>query len=86
MKLEHLNLVVYNLDETLTFYQAAFPHWHIRGEGEQVWYGTARKWIHFGDDRQYLTFNDNGSGDNRDLETNVIGLAHFGYEPQILMA
>lgn len=80
MKIEHLNLVVKDLPQTLAFYQAAFPHWQVRGEGQQVWHGVARNWVHFGDDFQYLTFNDNGSGENRDLTTNELGLGHFGFE------
>ena len=53
--LEHLNLVVSDIPGTQAFYRAAFPHWHIRDEGESVWYGKARKWLHFGDDYQYLS-------------------------------
>lgn len=79
MHLEHLNLVVKDLNETLTFYSAAFPHWQVRGGGEADWYGVKRNWIHFGDDRQYLTFNDGGTGENRDLKSNNLGLAHFAY-------
>ncbi len=55
MRLEHLNLVVNDLDESLVFYKAAFPHWRVRGGGESVWHGTPRKWLHFGDDYHYLT-------------------------------
>ena len=36
-------------------------------------------WLHFGDDSLYLSFNDNGQGDNRDLQTNQMGLSHFAY-------
>ncbi|WP_088328989.1 VOC family protein [Lacimicrobium sp. SS2-24] len=79
MQLEHLNLVVRDLEQSLRFYQAAFPHWRIRGKGEADWYGTPRNWIHFGDAYQYLTLNDNGSGDNRDLTSNRVGLAHFAF-------
>ncbi|NMH58667.1 VOC family protein [Alteromonas ponticola] len=79
IKLEHLNLVVKDMDSTLRFYQAAFPHWRIRGEGEGEWYGTLRKWLHFGDDYTYLTFNDNGVGNNRNLQSNNMGLAHFAF-------
>ncbi len=79
MQLEHINLVVSDLTETMHFYQAAFPHWWVRGEGEGDWYGTFRKWLHFGDDYQYLTFNDNGVGENRNLKSNNIGLAHFAF-------
>lgn len=79
MHLEHLNLVVQDIQATLVFYKAAFPHWSIRGEGEQEWYGVSRNWLHFGDDYHYLAFNDNGTGGNRDLKTNQLGLSHFAY-------
>jgi catechol 2,3-dioxygenase-like lactoylglutathione lyase family enzyme len=79
MHLEHLNLVVKNMGQTLTFYQAAFPHWKIRGKGTGLWYGKSRNWLHFGDDEQYLTFNDNGVGNNRDLTSLQLGLCHFAF-------
>lgn len=77
--LEHLNLIVRDMDETLAFYQAAFPHWKIRGQGTGEWFGTFRHWLHFGDDYQYLTFNDNGLGQNRNLASNDMGLSHFAF-------
>lgn len=77
--LEHLNLVVKDIDTTLTFYKAAFPHWVIRGGGVGEWYGKPRNWVHFGDDYQYLTFNDDGVGENRDLTGHQIGLSHFAF-------
>ena len=77
--LEHLNLVVNDIPSALNFYQAAFPHWRVRDSGESDWYGKHRKWLHFGDDYQYLTFNDNGDGDNRDLSGHQPGLAHFAF-------
>ncbi|UPW18125.1 VOC family protein [Agarivorans sp. TSD2052] len=79
MYLEHLNLVVTDMDQTLKFYRAAFPHWWVRGEGQQTWHGLERRWLHFGDDNHYLTFNDNGYGENRPLKGNQIGVAHFAY-------
>jgi catechol 2,3-dioxygenase-like lactoylglutathione lyase family enzyme len=77
--LEHLNLVVNDIPAAQTFYQAAFPHWRVRDQGESDWYGKRRKWLHFGDDYQYLTFNDNGEGNNRDLASHQSGLAHFAF-------
>ena len=77
--IEHLNLVVSDIPASLKFYQAAFPHWRVRDAGESQWYGKPRKWLHFGDDYQYLTFNDNGVGDNRDLTGHQTGLAHFAF-------
>ncbi|MBJ7556945.1 VOC family protein [Marinomonas spartinae] len=79
MRLEHLNLVVKDMDATLTFYKAVFPHWRIRAQGTSDWYGVQRNWMHFGDDYQFLTFNDNGAGENRDLKGHQVGLAHFAY-------
>ena len=77
--LEHLNLVVKDIPAALAFYQAAFPHWRVRDQGESDWYGKTRKWLHLGDDYQYLTFNDNGDGNNRDLDGHQPGLAHFAF-------
>ena len=59
MYLEHVNLVVADMDAMLHFYRAAFPHWRIRDEGAGEWYGKPRKWLHFGDDYHYLA---QGSG------------------------
>ncbi|MBN7795727.1 VOC family protein [Parahaliea mediterranea] len=80
LRIEHLNLVVRDIPRSLAFYRAALPHWRVRGEGEQNWYGTPRRWLHFGDDYSYLTLNDNGHGENRDLRDNTLGLAHFAFE------
>ncbi len=79
LTLEHINLVVSDIEKTLTFYQAAFPHWTVRGGGASKWYGKPRNWIHFGDDYQYLAFNDDGVGNNRDLTGHQVGLAHFAF-------
>jgi catechol 2,3-dioxygenase-like lactoylglutathione lyase family enzyme len=77
--LEHVNLIVRDIEETLTFYRAAFPHWSIRGGDKSEWSGKPRNWVHFGDDYQYLAFGDNGVGENRDLAGHQVGLAHFAY-------
>jgi len=77
--LEHINLVVNDIEAAIKFYQAAFPHWAVRGGGISEWHGKPRNWVHFGDDYQYLTFNDDGVGENRDLTGHQIGLAHFAF-------
>ncbi len=82
MYLEHVNLVVSDLEEVLHFYRAAFPHWKIRSKGQGEWYGKARTWLHFGDDYQYIAFSDHGEGQNRALEGHQVGLAHFAYVVQ----
>ncbi|NNO09602.1 VOC family protein, partial [Vibrio sp. B4-12] len=54
MKIEHINLVIKDLEQSLHFYRAAFPHWKIRAKGGGEWYGKARTWVHFGDEYHYL--------------------------------
>lgn len=78
-RLEHINLVGKNIENSLAFYQAAFPHWYIRAEGEGEWYGKPRKWVHLGDDYQYLALSDFGEGENRDLTGHSMGLAHLAF-------
>lgn len=79
IQLEHINLVVKDIATSLAFYQAIFPHWHVRGGGEASWYGKPRNWVHFGDDYQYLSLNDDGEGENRNLSGHQVGLAHFAF-------
>lgn len=79
LHLEHINLVVNDIPAMLAFYQAAFPHWKVRDEGTGDWHGKPRRWLHFGDDFQYICLNDNGVGENRDLAGHQVGLAHFAY-------
>jgi len=77
--IEHINLVVKDIPEVLKFYKAAFPHWQVRDEGDSDWYGKPRRWLHFGDDYQYLALADNGEGEGRDLAGHTPGLAHFAF-------
>ena len=79
MHLEHVNLVVTDIRQSLKFYQAAFPNWRVRDQGKSEWYGKPRTWLHFGDDYQYLALSDHGEGENRDLSGHQVGLAHFAY-------
>lgn len=80
IRLEQINLSVADMANTLDFYQAAFPQWQVRAKGKSNWYGIERNWLHFGDDYNYLTFNDAGNGNNRDLKSVQLGLAHFAFE------
>ncbi|WND03716.1 VOC family protein [Temperatibacter marinus] len=80
VRLEHVNFVVKNMEKTLDFYQAAFPHWQVRTTGEAEWYGVPRTWLHFGDDVTYLAFNSPGKGVPRDLKTLSVGLMHIAFE------
>lgn len=84
--LEHINLVVRDIPASLRFYQAAFPHWKVRGGGKSEWYGVPRQWVHVGDDDLYLALSDHGTGENRDLTGTQIGLAHFAFATNSLDA
>ncbi len=79
VQLEHANLVVDDLEPTLAFLLAAFPHWKVRQSGASKWYGIPRNWLHVGDDETFITLNDHGEGPPRDLTKNSQGLAHLGF-------
>ncbi len=79
-KIEHINLVVTEIDPTFDFLKAAFPEWRLRGEGRDQWAGMPRRWVHVGDDDFYITLNDFGKGRQRDLSSAEPGLAHIGFE------
>ncbi len=79
-RLEHVNLVVRSIDETMNFLKTALPEWSVRGGGSGEWYGTKREWVHFGTDDFYITLNDHAVGEGRDLRGVSPGLAHVGIE------
>ena len=79
VRIEHANLVVRDIAGTLDFLQTAFPSWRVRGEGRMEWHGKPRRWLHVGDDDYYITLNDDGEGENRDLTGHRPGLAHLGF-------
>ena len=79
LTLEHINLVVNDIDSALKFYRAAMPHWRVRDRGQGTWGDKPRQWLHFGDDYQYIALADNGEGAIRDLEGHQPGLAHFAF-------
>ena len=75
--LEHANITVNNLDTAVRFFQNAFPHFEVRGGGEN----NGRKWIHLGDAITYLALNSR-EGITRDFpERNYDknGFNHIGF-------
>ena len=79
VRLEHVNLVVKNIETTKEFLLTAFPQWRVRGSGSSEWYGKERNWAHIGDDDYYITLNEPAEGENRDLRGHSPGLAHIGF-------
>ena len=78
-RIEHINLVVSDIDATLKFIQTAFPTWAVRGNGDGKWYGESRNWLHVGTEDYYITLNSGNKDNNRDLQSNSPGLAHIGF-------
>lgn len=52
--LEHANITVKNIDNSIRFFQTAFPEMEVRGGDRQA----ARPWIHLGTDETYLALNE----------------------------
>lgn len=75
MYLEHANITVNNLQEAIKFFKTAFPHFKIRGGGNEI-----REWVHFGDDHTYIAINQ---AKQSDLKTNhnydEKGINHLGF-------
>jgi catechol 2,3-dioxygenase-like lactoylglutathione lyase family enzyme len=85
-RLEHVNLVVKDIQPSLEFILTAFPNWIIRGEGQGERAGQPRNWLHVGDDDYYLTLNDGAQGAARDHNGTTPGLAHLGFVVEDLEA
>ena len=51
MRLEHANLTVRNVDETIRFLRTAFPNFKIRFDGID---SQGRRWVHVGTDDTYI--------------------------------
>ncbi|WP_430965407.1 VOC family protein [Spongiimicrobium sp. 2-473A-2-J] len=73
--LEHANITVNDLQEAIKFFQTAFPHFKIRGGGN-----NEREWVHIGDDNTYIALNqakqsDLGVSKNYDS----VGINHLGF-------
>jgi len=75
MYLEHANITVSNLQEAIKFFQTAFPHFKIRGGGND-----RREWIHLGDDYTYIAINQAKRHDSTiDKNYDKIGINHLGF-------
>ncbi|GGG07256.1 glyoxalase [Dokdonia pacifica] len=73
--LEHANITVSNLQEAIQFFQIAFPHFKIRGGGNDV-----REWVHLGDDYTYVAINQ-ATENHIKAENNYekIGINHLAF-------
>ena len=75
MYMEHANITVNDLQESIKFFQTAFPHFKIRGGGSEM-----REWIHLGDDDTYIAINQAKQSDLiADKNYDSIGINHLGF-------
>ncbi|WP_425234389.1 VOC family protein [Ulvibacterium sp.] len=76
--LEHANITVNDLQEAIKFFQTAFPHFRVRGGGNDI-----REWVHLGDDNTYIALNQATQTDVK-IEKNheKAGINHLGFVVQ----
>lgn len=73
--LEHANITVRNIDDSIRFFQAAFPDFVVRGGGES----NGRKWIHLGNEITYLAINESNKAEHHDKDYMKNGFNHLGF-------
>jgi hypothetical protein len=73
--LEHNNITVRNLDETLRFLQTAMPEFEIRGRGTH----NDRPWVHLGTQDTYIAINEAIVESNCDTRYTATGFNHMGF-------
>lgn len=76
-KLEHINLHVGSIDETLKFLRCAFPEFQIRFDSQEH---EEKRWAHFGDANTYFALYqaDETLKEKRQLYSATPGVNHFG--------
>ena len=74
--LEHANLTVRSLDDTVAFLQTALPEWKVRHRGV----GMHGPWLHIGTDQTYLALEEasQNEGGPRSAYADP-GLNHLGF-------
>jgi catechol 2,3-dioxygenase-like lactoylglutathione lyase family enzyme len=79
IRLEHANLQVRDIDETVRFLQTAFPEFRIRGEGLTV---QGWRWVHLGNDETYVNLSHAPEApvEPRAPYSAKPGLNHLGFE------
>ncbi len=73
--LEHANMTVNNLDQSIHFFQSAFPDFIIRGGGDS----DGRKWIHLGNDTTYIAINEAVEEIHNEKNYSTSGFNHVGF-------
>jgi len=73
--LEHANITVNDLREAIKFFTTAFPHFKIRGQGNDL-----REWVHLGDETTYIALNQATSAEQQVVKNyDGAGINHIGF-------
>ena len=75
--LEHVNLTVNDVNEAIKFFQTAFPHFKVRGSGNDM-----REWVHLGDDHTYIAINKAKVDLKPEKDYDRAGINHVGFVVQ----
>lgn len=73
--LEHANITVNNLDNTILFFQTAFDDFKVRGGGTN----EGRKWIHLGNESTYIALNEAATAVTTEKSYSKSGINHIGF-------
>ncbi len=78
IRLEHANMDVRNIDDTVRFLTAALPEFRIRREG----LNEGRRWMHIGTDDTYIALNESSDepAEKWVPYEGKPGINHLGYE------
>lgn len=77
-RLEHANIVVRNIDETVRFLKTAFPEFGVRRE----WRHDGTRGMHFGDEETYIALSESNTEPAEQWipYAGRPGVNHLGYE------
>ena len=70
-QVEHANIRVRDIDETVKFLTTAMPNFKVRGGSDE----PSKKWVHIGTESTYLALNEDG----RNTKDQGPGLNHVGF-------
>ena len=74
--IEHANITVNDMKESVTFFKTAFPHFKVRGGDSEL-----KDWLHLGDDYTYIALQQavESLGDSYTKNYNKIGINHIAF-------
>ncbi len=75
---EHVNATVQDIDLAVQFITTAIPGWRVRGGGTMDWFGKPIRWLHVGDDEQYIALQSGGDGPAPHWRSHHSGVKHVG--------